>query len=66
MTEAMLCLAALLLLAWVTYLKQQVANLTEQNEKMAVLLKVKVEREKSGVKVEDENRVWGQKPAWMK
>lgn len=66
MREAILCLAAFLLLTWVIYLKIEMVKLLEQNEKLAALLKVKLDKEKAEMEVGGPDQVFGRKPHWMK
>jgi len=66
MKDVLLCLAALFLLAWVIYLKAEIVKLLEQNEKLAALLKVKIDKDKAGMEVGGDNQVFGKKPGWMK
>ena len=51
MKDVLLCLAAFLLLTWVIYLKAQVVKLLQQNERMAALLKLKLEKDKGAMEV---------------
>lgn len=66
MKDVLLCFTALFLLAWVIYLKLKIVKLMEQNDKLAALLKLKVDREKGGMEVSEEAQAWGKKPPWVK
>ena len=66
MKDVILCLAALFLLAWVIYLKAEIVNLLAQNEKLADLLKLKMDKDKAGMEVGGDSQVFGKKPGWMK
>ncbi|HOW96584.1 MAG TPA: hypothetical protein P5567_06445 [Kiritimatiellia bacterium] len=66
MKDVLLCLAAFLLLTWVIYLKAQIVKLLQQNERMAALLKLKLDKDKAGMEVGGDDQVIGKKPGWMK
>lgn len=66
MKDVLLCLAAFLLLTWVIYLKAEIVKLLQQNEKMAAMLKLKIEKDKAGMEVGGDGQVIGKKPVWMK
>ncbi|MBP7829186.1 MAG: hypothetical protein KA248_04640 [Kiritimatiellae bacterium] len=66
MKDVLLCLAAFLLLTWVIYLKAEIVKLLQQNEKMAAMLKLKLEKDKAGMEVGGDGQVIGKKPVWMK
>lgn len=67
MKDVLLCLAAFLLLTWVIYLKAQVVKLLQQNERMAALLKLKLEKDKGAMEVGGgDGQAIGKKPVWMK
>jgi hypothetical protein len=62
MTEQLFCITVLFFLAWVIYLKLQVADLKNHNEKMKKALQEKVGKLKQDVEMGDDQPVWGHKP----
>ena len=62
MTEPLLCITVLFFLAWVIYLKLQVADLMNQNARMKKALQEKVDKLKKDVEMGDDQPVWGHKP----
>jgi hypothetical protein len=66
MNDAILCLSALFLLAWVIYLKYELGLLRAENEKLVEKLKKLVRTVGQGVETGDDMAVWGQRPPWLK
>ncbi len=66
MTEQLFCITVLFFLAWVIYLKLQVADLKNRNETMKKALQEKVGKLKADVELGDDQPVWGHKPKSMK
>lgn len=65
MTDLILCMAAMFFLAWVVYLKIQVAGLQQENTKLKGVVKDRV-KDLKDVEVSGHAAVYGQKPQWMK
>jgi hypothetical protein len=63
--EIIFCVASLFFLAWVIYLKMQIAALTEQSKKMAGLLKMKVDQDRKDFEGAGDKAVWGKRPSWL-
>lgn len=61
MTDFLLCVAALCLLAWVIYLKLEVGVLSQKVNQLAGLLKRYLKDKTSDVEVSHELDVWGKK-----
>lgn len=62
MTEPLFCVTVLFFLGWVIYLKLQVSDLKNQNEKMKKALRGKIDKVKNDVEMGDDKPVWGHKP----
>ena len=62
MTDQLFCITVLFFLGWVIYLKLQVADLKNRNEKMTQALHEKVDKLKKDVEMGDDQPVWGHKP----
>jgi hypothetical protein len=62
MTEPLFCITVLFFLGWVIYLKLQIADLKNHNEKMKKALHEKVDKLKKDVEMGDDQPVWGHKP----
>lgn len=65
MTDLILCLAALFFLAWVVYLKMQIAALQQENERLKGAVRERVKSLKD-VEVAGDEKIYGHKPQWMK
>ena len=62
MSEQLFCITALFFLGWVIYLKLQIADLKNHNEKMKKALQEKVGKLKTDMEMGDDQPVWGHKP----
>ena len=63
MSDPLFCIAALFFLGWVIYLKFQISDLKNENEKIKSALQEKVGRLKRDVEVGDNVPAsWGRKP----
>jgi hypothetical protein len=61
MVDFILCVAALMLLVWVIYLKLEVGSLSHKVEKLAGLLKRYLKDKTSDLDVSNELEIWGKK-----
>jgi hypothetical protein len=61
MTEFILCVAALMLLVWVIYLKTEVGTLSQKVDKLADLLKRYLKDKTSDVEAVKALETWGKK-----
>ncbi|MCX7007917.1 MAG: hypothetical protein NTY53_11840 [Kiritimatiellaeota bacterium] len=61
MTESILCMAALFLLAWVIYLKSEVGSLSKKVDKLANVLKRYLKDKPADVEIVAELDGWDKK-----
>ncbi len=60
--EVIFCLAALIFLGWVIYLKWQIGDFQAQIEKLKKMLGKYIRSSTADAELEKEEQVWGHKP----
>jgi hypothetical protein len=66
MAEFTFCIAALLFLIWVIFLKMQIDRKNKQIAQLEAELEKRIRKETGSAVVSHEQEVWGHKPGWFK